>query len=156
PHRRRRPAARSGHAARTGVRGPGAHHGVPAHDRGGGRGPPGRPPPRVPGHVPRGSRPGLSGSAPMQGLPPIPGGPPPGAAPEPAPRRGRISRYAVLAPIVVLAVAAYVVRLPYFVIGPGPARDVEPLIHVQDHATYQSKGHLLLTSVTLFQPNAYQ
>jgi len=74
----------------------------------------------------------------------------------PAPPRRRISRYVILAPILVLAVAAYVVRLPYFVIGPGPASDVEPLIHIQDHATYQSKGHLLLTSVTLFQPNAYQ
>jgi PDZ domain-containing protein len=75
--------------------------------------------------------------------------------PAPPPRR-RIARYAVLAPVLVLAVAAYVVRLPYFVIGPGPARDVEPLIHVKDHLTYESKGHLLLTSVTLFQPNAYQ
>ena len=74
----------------------------------------------------------------------------------PPPPRRRIARYAVLAPVLVLAMAAYVVRLPYFVIGPGPARDVEPLIHVTDHPTYESKGHLLLTSVTLFQPNAYQ
>jgi PDZ domain-containing protein len=49
-----------------------------------------------------------------------------------------------------------VVRLPYFVLGPGPARDVESLIHVQGHATYQSRGHLLLTSVSFYQPNVYE
>ncbi|HMC36505.1 MAG TPA: PDZ domain-containing protein [Actinomycetota bacterium] len=59
-------------------------------------------------------------------------------------------------PVVVLAYAAYVIRLPYFVLGPGPARDVESLIHVQGHATYQSRGHLLMTSVSFYQPNAYE
>jgi len=59
-------------------------------------------------------------------------------------------------PILVVAYVGYVVRLPYFVIGPGPASDVEPLIHVQGHATYQSKGHLLLTAISFYQPNAYE
>ncbi len=82
--------------------------------------------------------------------------PPPGVLPMGAPRRRRVSPFVFLVPVVVLAVAAELVRLPYFVIGPGPARDVEPLIHIHDHQTYASKGHLLLTSVTLSRPNAYQ
>jgi Lon-like protease len=62
----------------------------------------------------------------------------------------------LLVPLVALAYVGYVVRLPYFVLGPGPARDVVPLIHIQGHATYQPNGHLLLTSVSFYQPNAYE
>jgi PDZ domain-containing protein len=58
-------------------------------------------------------------------------------------------------PLVALLLILYVVRLPYFVIGPGPAEDVEPLIHVTGTTTYPSKGHLLLTAVTEQQANAY-
>jgi PDZ domain-containing protein len=72
----------------------------------------------------------------------------------PSRRRGR--RLTFLIPLFALAYIGYVVRLPYFVIAPGPASDVEPLIHIQDHQTYQSDGHLLLTAVTLQQPNVYQ
>ena len=54
-----------------------------------------------------------------------------------------------------MAFVAYAVRLPYFVIGPGPARDVEPLIHVSGTQTFPSGGHLLLTAVTIRQANAY-
>jgi PDZ domain-containing protein len=61
-----------------------------------------------------------------------------------------------LAPFVVLAVVLSLVRLPYFVIQPGVAQDVEPLIHVQQHQVYPSDGHLLLTAVQLYQPNVYQ
>jgi len=65
-------------------------------------------------------------------------------------------KYAYLAPAVLLAAVLYLVRLPYFVIAPGPAQDVEPLIHVQNHQTYPSDAHLLLTAVNLYQPNAYE
>jgi PDZ domain-containing protein len=58
-------------------------------------------------------------------------------------------------PLLVLAFVLYAVRLPYFVIGPGPAEDVEPLIHVSGTTTYQSRGHLILTSVTEQQANAF-
>jgi Lon-like protease len=59
-------------------------------------------------------------------------------------------------PMGALLVVLWFVQLPYFVIGPGPASDVEPLIHVEDHQVFQSEGHLLLTSVHLYQPNAYE
>jgi PDZ domain-containing protein len=42
------------------------------------------------------------------------------------------------------------------VLAPGPAQEVEPLIHVTGHTTYSSAGHLLLTDVVFYQPNAYQ
>jgi PDZ domain-containing protein len=50
----------------------------------------------------------------------------------------------------------YVIRLPYFVLAPGPAQDVLPLIHIQQHQTFPPGGHLLLTAVNLYQPNAYE
>ena len=52
----------------------------------------------------------------------------------------------------VLAVAApagFLIHLPYFVIGPGPAVNVLTLIDAQGGArTYESKGQLLLTTVS--------
>ena len=65
-------------------------------------------------------------------------------------------KFAFVAPAVLFLVVLYMVRLPYFVIAPGPAEDVEPLIHIQEHQTYPSDGHLLLTAVNLYQPNAYE
>ena len=47
------------------------------------------------------------------------------------------------------------VRIPYFVVGPGPARDVEPLIRVDGHAVYASRGHFLLTSVYFNQATVF-
>jgi PDZ domain-containing protein len=80
--------------------------------------------------------------------------------PEPEPslpaRRSRWGKFAFLLPVLALAYIMSVIRLPYFVFRPGPARDVEPLIHVQEHRIYASRGHLLLTSVSLYQPNLYQ
>jgi PDZ domain-containing protein len=70
--------------------------------------------------------------------------------------RGRLGRWALLIPTIVLALVFGFVRLPYFVFEPGPAQDVLPLIHIQDHTTYPAKGHLLLTAVDLFQPNIYE
>jgi PDZ domain-containing protein len=43
------------------------------------------------------------------------------------------------------------VFLPYYSLGPGPARDVEPLIRVQDAPTYPSEGRFVLTSVAFRQ-----
>ena len=64
-------------------------------------------------------------------------------------------KWLALVPVLLVAFVAYTVRLPYFVIGPGPAVDVEPLIHVRGTQTYASNGHFLLTSVTEHQANAY-
>ena len=43
------------------------------------------------------------------------------------------------------------VRLPYYALGPGEAREVEPLIHVEGHSLYQSTGKLVMTTVA-FEP----
>jgi Lon-like protease len=53
--------------------------------------------------------------------------------------------------IVLLVAASFAagwVRLPYYALGPGPARDVLPLIDVDGAPTYPgSSGHLVLTTV---------
>lgn len=61
----------------------------------------------------------------------------------------------ILIPVVVVALVASMIRLPYYVISPGPARDVKPLIHIDDRAVYPSDGRLLLTAVLLRQANVY-
>jgi PDZ domain-containing protein len=65
-------------------------------------------------------------------------------------------KIAFLAPVAVILIVLYMIRLPYFVLQPGPAQDVEPLIHVQQHQVYASDGHLLLTAVNIYQPNVYE
>lgn len=65
-------------------------------------------------------------------------------------------KFMFVAPAVLLMAVLYLVRLPYFVITPGPADDVVPLIRIQNHQTYPPDGHLLLTSVSFYQPNAYE
>jgi PDZ domain-containing protein len=85
------------------------------------------------------------------------GGPAPGP-PGGEERRRRWSWWFLLAPVLVLAFVLSVVRIPYFVVSPGPAEDVFPRIHVSGHPTYQPNGHLLLTSVyeSPRQVNVYQ
>jgi PDZ domain-containing protein len=61
-----------------------------------------------------------------------------------------------LVPVVALLWILYFVRIPYFVISPGPAQDVLPLIHVDKQTVYPPGGHLLLTAVNLQQPNVYE
>lgn len=62
----------------------------------------------------------------------------------------------VLAVVVPLALAfgAGWVRLPYYAVGPGPARDVAPLIRFQGHQRYDSSGRLIMTTVSLEQVTA--
>jgi PDZ domain-containing protein len=62
---------------------------------------------------------------------------------------------AAAALIVLMSVAAFV-RLPYWAIGPGPAREVEPLITVQGHPTYTSSGKLIMTTVSYYQVTPIQ
>jgi PDZ domain-containing protein len=61
-----------------------------------------------------------------------------------------------LIPVVALLWVLYFVRIPYFVISPGPAQDVLPLIHVSGRTVYPTDGHLLLTAVNLGQPNVFE
>lgn len=64
------------------------------------------------------------------------------------PEAGRWNRwFLVLVPLLLVVVVLDLVRIPYFVLSPGPAEDVLPLIHISGRTVYEPKGHLLLTSV---------
>jgi PDZ domain-containing protein len=49
--------------------------------------------------------------------------------------------------LVSVAIGVSWIRLPYFSFGPGPARDIAPLIHVEGAPTYGSSGHLVMTTI---------
>ncbi len=53
----------------------------------------------------------------------------------------------VVALVIGLAFLLGWVQLPYYSLGPGPARDVEPLIHVTGHQEFPSPGELIMTTV---------
>lgn len=59
----------------------------------------------------------------------------------------RALRSGGIAILVAASFAAGWVRLPYYALGPGPARDVVPLIRIDGASTYPSSGHLVLTTV---------
>jgi Lon-like protease len=68
-------------------------------------------------------------------------------------------RFLRLAPLVLLLIAAFVasvVPLPYYAVGPGPAREVEPLIHVDGPTVYASAGKLVMTTVSFRQTTGVQ
>jgi PDZ domain-containing protein len=48
------------------------------------------------------------------------------------------------------------IRLPYYAVGPGPAREVTPLIDVQGHPRYPSAGRLIMTTVRWYQVTPLQ
>jgi Lon-like protease len=60
-------------------------------------------------------------------------------------------RLLLLAPAAALFVTLASVDLPLFLLGPGPAREVLPLIHVTGAPTYRPEGRMLLTTVG-FEP----
>ena len=62
--------------------------------------------------------------------------------------------WAVFLPLAALVFAAGTVFLPYYAIGPGPARNVEPLIRFEDRPRYESDGRFILTSVRFDQLTA--
>lgn len=55
-----------------------------------------------------------------------------------------------------MLVALSMVDLPLFTLGPGPAREVVPLIDVDGARTYQPEGRMLLTTVGVDRPNAFE
>lgn len=60
-------------------------------------------------------------------------------------------KLALLLPVAgILFIGGYVF-LPYYSIGPGPARDVEPLIRIEGATRYPSEGRFVLTSVVFKQ-----
>jgi PDZ domain-containing protein len=54
----------------------------------------------------------------------------------------------------VIAFSGYV-YLPYYSIGPGPAREVQPLIRIEGHPRYESRGRFVLTSIEFAQLTAF-
>ena len=63
-------------------------------------------------------------------------------------------RWWLVVPPLVLVFLAGTVYLPYYSLGPGPARAVEPLIRFEDHQRYDSSGAFVLTSVAFRQLTA--
>jgi PDZ domain-containing protein len=59
----------------------------------------------------------------------------------------RAAGYPLLIVVFVVVFAATWVRLPLFSFGPGPAREVSPLIRVDGAPTYGSAGHLVMTTI---------
>ena len=68
----------------------------------------------------------------------------------------RAARIVALILVFGLALAAGWVRLPYYAVGPGPAREVTPLIVVHGHPTYGSSGKLIMTTVSYYQVTPLQ
>lgn len=66
--------------------------------------------------------------------------------PDPMRKRSRLS-WISLAAAAAAALAAVWIPLPYFAVGPGPAREIVPLIAVEGHPTYES-GKLVMTTVS--------
>ncbi len=55
--------------------------------------------------------------------------------------------WSAVALAIAVAFAIGWIQLPYYALGPGPARDVEPLIHVSGHQEFPSPGQLIMTTV---------
>jgi Lon-like protease len=64
-------------------------------------------------------------------------------------------RTVLLIPWVALGLSLYAVDLPMFTVGPGPAREVTPQIDIDGRRTFQPRGRLLLTTVSVGRANAY-
>ncbi|MBV9951390.1 MAG: PDZ domain-containing protein [Acidimicrobiia bacterium] len=73
----------------------------------------------------------------------------------PPPRRLRLVWW-VLGPLLALVAAvtttAAVVHAPYIMFAPGSATSAEPLVKVPDGSSYESKGDVLFTTVSVIRP----
>ncbi len=58
-------------------------------------------------------------------------------------------------PALAVVLFAGTVFLPYYSIGPGPARPVAPLIRFDGHARYEADGNFVLTSIHFEQLTAF-
>jgi Lon-like protease len=58
--------------------------------------------------------------------------------------------------VLVALVAAAWIRLPYYAVGPGPAREVTPLIMLGDRQRFEATGHLVMTTVRWYQVTPLQ
>jgi Lon-like protease len=70
----------------------------------------------------------------------------------------RIKRFLSVAPLVAvfaLVIGTTWVTIPYYTEGPGPAREVLPLIHVDGPRIYDSSGSLIMTTVEYRRATAF-
>jgi PDZ domain-containing protein len=76
--------------------------------------------------------------------------PPPLPPPPPPPKR-RWWRIALVAAVLGLAIGSLgsYVDIPYYTLGPGPAKDVGELVHVSGERVYPSAGNFFLTTVSV-------
>jgi Lon-like protease len=58
--------------------------------------------------------------------------------------------------VLVALVAAAWIRLPYYAVGPGPAREVTPLISIGDQERFDASGHLVMTTVRWYKVTPLQ
>lgn len=63
-------------------------------------------------------------------------------------------RWWLVVPFLLAFYLAANIYLPYYSLGPGPARAVQPLIRFDEHARYESQGAFVLTSVRFRQLTA--
>ena len=63
----------------------------------------------------------------------------------------RVLPYVPLAVAIAAAFVAGFVPLPFYSLGPGPAREVQPLISIQGPPVYQSDGRFIMTTVEFRQ-----
>jgi Lon-like protease len=56
-----------------------------------------------------------------------------------------------LVAVVALSLVAIFLPLPYYSLSPGPAREVEPLIHIRGVQTFPTQGRLVMTTVEFRQ-----
>jgi len=66
----------------------------------------------------------------------------------------RYMRYLALGLALVVAFAVGFLPLPYYEEGPGPAREVGPLIEIKGRPSYPSSGKLIMTTVSIRQVTA--
>jgi PDZ domain-containing protein len=67
----------------------------------------------------------------------------------------RVLRIGVYVLLIAAAFGAGWIPLPFFSFGPGPAREIVPLIHVDGAPTYGSSGHLVMTTIRFTQVTAF-
>ena len=79
------------------------------------------------------------------------------AGTEPAPKRTR-RWWLPFIPAAALIVVLSMVPTPFFLLTPGPAEDVYPLISISGHPTYQPSedSRLMLTAVGFRRPNIFE
>ena len=78
----------------------------------------------------------------------VPPDPPRGIAPVRGPRTFRWVIFLAIV-LVIVATSTWIPMPPFSIYAPGPVRDVEGLIHIDDTKTYSSEGRLLLTTVNV-------